>query len=81
MSEPRVAALVCAGPDRRTDPTRRAPKRKSDLDGKPWKELYRYKNFAPTVANQLRRVRQACSEADRMLRLVEQRRKQLDAEG
>jgi hypothetical protein len=49
-------------------------------DGKPWKELHRYQDFAPKVATKLKRVRKGCLEAERMLHLVEQRRDQLDAE-
>jgi hypothetical protein len=51
--------------------------RLSDLDGKPWKELHRYQAFAPAVAKNLRRVRQACTEAERTLHLVDERRERL----
>jgi len=56
----------------------KAKLRTSALDGKPWKELHKYKAFAPVVASKLKRVRQVCSEAERTLHLVEQRRAQVE---
>ncbi|MCC6648923.1 MAG: hypothetical protein IT374_25580 [Polyangiaceae bacterium] len=53
--------------------------RKSPSDGKPWKELHLYRDdFAPRVAKELKRVRKVCSEADRTVRAVEQRRAQVE---
>ena len=48
-------------------------------NGKPWKEMHVYRDFASSVAGKLKRVRRRCPEADRTLRAVEQRRKQLEA--
>lgn len=48
--------------------------RHSPNDGKPWKELHLYRDFAVIVANSLTRVRSACDEAERTLRAVDQRR-------
>jgi hypothetical protein len=71
-------------PQRIEDPAawlaRKAKLRKSDRDGKPWKELHRYTAFATAVAGRLQHVRQTCSEAHRTLRLVEQRRHQLESQ-
>jgi len=54
--------------------------RASPSDGTPWKELYLYRDrFAPRVAQSLKRVRKVCSEADRTLKAVEQRRQQLES--
>ncbi len=39
--------------------------RLSPNDGKPWKELYRYKQFSKNVADALKRVRDKCPEAGR----------------
>lgn len=52
--------------------------RLSPNDNMPWKELYRYRSFAPIVAAKLSKVRQACVEADRTCRLVEERRDALN---
>jgi hypothetical protein len=46
-------------------------------DGKPWKELHRYRDFAATVAHRVQRVRSKCVEAHRTLLAVEQRRSDL----
>ena len=48
--------------------------RLSPRDGKPWKELHRYRAFASKVATKLTRVRKVCTEAERTFRAVEQRR-------
>ena len=54
--------------------------RESPTDGKPWKELYRYRDdFAPRVGGKLKNVRKVCTEAERTLRAVEQRRLQLES--
>jgi len=54
--------------------------RESPRDGKPWKELYRYRDdFAPQVGRKLKRVRKICAEAERTLRAVERRRDELTA--
>ena len=53
-------------------------KLRNGKDGKPWKELYLYQEFAPVVARRLKQVRKSCSEAERTLRLVEQRREALE---
>jgi hypothetical protein len=45
--------------------------RRSPKDGKPWKELHLYRNFAPLVAKRLTRVRNVCAEAERMSHAVE----------
>ncbi len=47
-------------------------------DGKPWKELYRYRAFAPQVASRWGHVRKVCDEAERVSLAVEQRRKQVE---
>jgi hypothetical protein len=51
--------------------------RSSDSDGKPWKELHKYRDFAGRVARSLGRVRKACFEAERACSAIEQRRDQL----
>jgi hypothetical protein len=65
-------------PERIANPAEWLAKRKklrySTLDGKPWKELYRYKDFSISIANRLPHVRKVCKEAERVLHLVEQRR-------
>lgn len=70
-------------PESVRDPARRLVEKKklrnSPADGKPWKELHLYRDFAPRVAANLKRVRSRCHEADRALRVVEQRRDQLEA--
>lgn len=48
-----------------------------ETDGKPWKELPLYRNFARRVASSLGRVRSACAEADRACSAIERRRDQL----
>ena len=52
--------------------------RVSPRTGGPWKELHIYRDFAPLVAKQLKRVRRVCSEAERTLHAVEQRRETLE---
>ncbi len=52
--------------------------RKSKIDGKPWKELHLYRDFAAAVAKNLTRVRRVCAEANRTLRAVEGRRLELE---
>ena len=46
----------------------------SPRDGKPWKELHRYRDFAGRVARALGRVRKACAEAERACSAIERRR-------
>jgi hypothetical protein len=45
--------------------------RLSPNDGKPWKELYRYKLFSKQVAGALARVRRKCPEAGRTCQEIE----------
>ncbi len=47
---------------------------RSPNDGSPWKELHRYRRFAPIVARQAAVVRRTCPEAERTRRGIEQRR-------
>lgn len=51
--------------------------RLSPRDGKPWKELHRYRNFAEHVASKLSHVRKSCSEAERTSHAIEERQKQV----
>lgn len=51
--------------------------RLSPRDGKPWKELYRYRQFAEQVAGKLSQVRRSCSEAERTSHAIEERQKQV----
>lgn len=53
--------------------------RLSAADGKPWKELHRYREFAGRVARSLVRVRKTCAEADRACSAIEQRRDSFSA--
>jgi hypothetical protein len=48
--------------------------RPSPKDGKPWKELHRYKAFAAQVGGSLPRIRRACPEAERGGAAIERRR-------
>ena len=50
----------------------------SPTDGKPWKELHLYRDFAPVVAKKLRHVRRVCGEAERSVRAVEHRRRAME---
>jgi hypothetical protein len=52
--------------------------RRSPRDQKPWKELHLYRTFGANVATKLKQVRKACTEADRTIKLIEQRRDELD---
>jgi hypothetical protein len=47
-------------------------------DGKPWKELHRYRDFAQRVAQRLSHVRRVCPEAERTSLAIEQRRDQVE---
>jgi hypothetical protein len=49
--------------------------RSSPTDGSPWKELHRYREFAPKVAAKIRKVRGRCAEAERTCTLIEQRKR------
>lgn len=51
--------------------------RPSQTDGKPWKELNRYRDFARRTARSLRRVRKVCAEAERFCCAIERRREEL----
>ncbi|TKC96503.1 hypothetical protein [Polyangium fumosum] len=51
--------------------------RLSPKDGKPWKELHRYREFAQSVASNLARVRKSCAEAERTSQAIERCRDQL----
>lgn len=79
-----IAALFPreAGPERIGDPAgwlvTKKKLRVSPNDGKPWKELYRYTEFAPAVAKKLKRVRKACAEADRTFLAIEKRRSEVE---
>lgn len=60
---------------------KRTKLRRSPNDGKPWKELHRYRDhFAPAVARKLDRVRKVCAEANRTVQEVERRRRELETE-
>jgi hypothetical protein len=52
--------------------------RASPTDGKPWKELHRYVDFAARVAQNLGRVRRSCGEAERTSAAIERRRDALE---
>jgi hypothetical protein len=52
--------------------------RTSPKDGKPWKELHLYRDFALAVAKNMKRVRRVCAEAERTLHAVEMRRLELE---
>jgi hypothetical protein len=52
--------------------------RRSLKDGKPWKELHRYREFGAGVAQSLPRVRRSCAEAERTSRAIELRRAALE---
>jgi len=52
--------------------------RLSPKEGKPWKELHRYRDFALRIANKLPHVRTACAEAERTSHAIETRRKQIE---
>jgi hypothetical protein len=54
--------------------------RESPRDGKPWKELRLYRDFAPIVARRLKQVRKGCAEAERTALAVERCRTSRDAE-
>ncbi|HEX7602383.1 MAG TPA: hypothetical protein VF316_12295, partial [Polyangiaceae bacterium] len=79
-----IAALFPreARPERIADPASWLVEKKklriSPSDGKPWKELHRYRDFAPTVAGKLTRVRKACAEADRTFLAIERRRSEVE---
>lgn len=49
---------------------------RSPGDGRPWKELHRYNDFARSVASRISRVRGRCPEANRTLSAVERRSKE-----
>lgn len=72
-----IAALFPkeSAPERVRDPAaflaRRKKLRSSPDDGKPWKELHRYRGFATAIAKKLSRVRKACTEAERTAAGVE----------
>lgn len=52
--------------------------RVSPKDGKPWKELHRYRSFAESIAGKLSHIRKSCPEGERTSQAVEARRKHLD---
>jgi hypothetical protein len=52
--------------------------RSSPKDGRPWKELHRYQEFAARIAAGLPRVRKSCPEADRTCLVIEQRRRSIE---
>jgi hypothetical protein len=54
--------------------------RDSPRDGKPWKELRFYRDFAPIVAKRLNQVRKGCAEAERTSLAIERRRASREAE-
>jgi len=56
---------------------RRKKLRPSTRNGKPWKELHRYRSFASQVAGKLKQVRKACPEAERSCRSIERLRHEL----
>lgn len=43
-------------------------------DGRPWKQIFRYRRFADQVAGSLEKVRVRCFEAERLCSKIEQRR-------
>jgi len=49
--------------------------RSSPRDQKPWKELWKYNEFATQVARKLARVRSRCTEANRVCNTIEERRR------
>lgn len=55
--------------------------RKSPNDGKPWKELHLYRQFAKVVASKIAAVRKGCKEAERTCRGIEGRRAALTTQG
>ena len=66
-----------SGPEKIKDPADWLAKKKKlrrSSNGKAWKELHRYRDFAPIVAQRLERVRRDCAEADRTARAIETRR-------
>jgi hypothetical protein len=52
--------------------------RLSTRDGKPWKELHRYRDFSTRVAQRLQQVRRVCAEAERTSAAIERRRDALE---
>jgi hypothetical protein len=75
-----VAALFRAErhPEQLTDPATflisKKKLRASPDDGRPWKELHRYQEFATRVVGGLSRVRRTCPEANRTCSDIELRR-------
>ncbi len=59
---------------------RRKRLKASPTNGKPWKELYLYRQFASNVATSLKRVRRKCPEAERTCNEVERLRDRTECE-
>jgi hypothetical protein len=49
--------------------------RRSQRDGKPWKELHLYRGFASTIAKKTKQIRRKCVEANRTMVAIEQQRR------
>jgi len=69
-------------PEQIPDPARWLVEKKklrlSPKDGKPWKELHRYREFAQQLGGRLPHVRKSCPEAQRTSLAIEERRRQVE---